>query len=83
MSALRKWPAIALAIAAVLALWLAWALRAPAMLPVLPAQVYAALDAQFSKEEQVKLTMMINVINGWNRLAVGFDLFAPELGWKA
>ena len=48
-----------------------------------PAQVYAALDAQFSKEEQVKLTMMINVINGWNRLAVGFDLFAPELGWKA
>lgn len=48
-----------------------------------PDQVYAALDAQFSKEEQVKLTMMINVINGWNRLAVGFNLFAPELGWKA
>jgi len=47
-----------------------------------PQDVYAALDAQFSKEEQVKLTMMINVINGWNRLAVGFDLFAPELGWK-
>ena len=40
------------------------------------------LDAQFSKEEQVQLTMMINVINGWNRLAVGFDLYAPELGWK-
>ena len=48
-----------------------------------PDDVYAALDAQFSKEEQVKLTMMINVINGWNRLAVGFNLFAPELGWKA
>jgi AhpD family alkylhydroperoxidase len=47
-----------------------------------PQDVYAALDAQFSKEEQVKLTMAINVINGWNRLAVGFDLFAPELGWK-
>ena len=45
-----------------------------------PDAVYEALDAQFSKEEQVKLTMMINVINGWNRLAVGFNLFAPELG---
>ena len=47
-----------------------------------PQHVYKQLDAQFSKDEQVKLTMMINVINGWNRLAVGFDLFAPELGWK-
>ena len=47
-----------------------------------PADIYAALDAQFSKEEQVKLTMMINVINGWNRLAVGFDLFDASLGWK-
>jgi len=48
-----------------------------------PDDVYAALDAQFSKEEQVKLTMMINVINGWNRLAVAFHLFEPSLGWKA
>ena len=48
-----------------------------------PADIYAKLGAQFSKEEQVKLTMMINVINGWNRLAVGFDLFEPSLGWKA
>lgn len=47
-----------------------------------PQHVYDELDIQFSKGEQVKLTMMINVINGWNRLAVGFDLFAPELGWK-
>ena len=47
-----------------------------------PQHVYEALNAEFSPEEQVKLTMMINVINGWNRLAVGFDLFAPELGWK-
>jgi AhpD family alkylhydroperoxidase len=47
-----------------------------------PADIYAALDAQFSKEEQVKLTMMINVINGWNRLAVGSDLFDTSLGWK-
>jgi AhpD family alkylhydroperoxidase len=47
-----------------------------------PQHVYEALNAEFSPEQQVKLTMMINVINGWNRLAVGFDLFAPELGWK-
>jgi AhpD family alkylhydroperoxidase len=48
-----------------------------------PADVYAALDAEFSKQEQLKLTMMINVINGWNRLAVGFELFEPNLGWKS
>ena len=36
----------------------------------------AALAAEFSAEEQVKLTLMINVINGWNRLAVGFGLWA-------
>jgi AhpD family alkylhydroperoxidase len=47
-----------------------------------PDPVYAALDAQFTKEEQLKLTLMINVINGWNRLAVGFNLYAPEMGWK-
>lgn len=47
-----------------------------------PQNVYNTLAAQFSEEERVKLTMAIVVINGWNRLAVGFDLFAPELGWK-
>lgn len=36
---------------------------------------YEALKAQFAEEEQVKLTLMINVINGWNRLAVGFGLW--------
>ncbi|HEV7437491.1 MAG TPA: carboxymuconolactone decarboxylase family protein [Pseudorhizobium sp.] len=36
---------------------------------------YQALEAAFSEEEQVKLTLMINVINGWNRLAVGFGLW--------
>jgi len=38
-------------------------------------EAYPALAANFSEEEQVKLTMMINVINGWNRLAVGFGLW--------
>ncbi len=34
-----------------------------------------ALNAQFTKEEQVKLTLMITIINGWNRIAVGFGMF--------
>jgi AhpD family alkylhydroperoxidase len=36
---------------------------------------YEALKAQFTDAEQVKLTLMINVINGWNRLSVGFGMF--------
>ena len=40
------------------------------------ASAYDDLKAQFTDEEQVKLTLMINVINGWNRLAVGFGLWA-------
>lgn len=46
-----------------------------------PDHVYAALDKEFSKEEQVSLTMLINVINGWNRLAVSFGMYDPKLGW--
>jgi AhpD family alkylhydroperoxidase len=34
-----------------------------------------ALQAHFSEEEQVSLALMINVINGWNLLAVGFGLW--------
>ncbi|MBA4091466.1 MAG: alkylhydroperoxidase [Sphingobium sp.] len=34
-----------------------------------------ALNWEFTEEEQVKLTLMINIINGWNRIAVGFDLW--------
>ena len=45
-----------------------------------PDDVHAALAAEFSEEEQVKLTLMINVINGWNRIAVGFGLFDPKAG---
>jgi len=40
-----------------------------------PQHVHDALAAEFTPEEQVQLTLMINVINGWNRIAVGFDLF--------
>lgn len=43
----------------------------------------SALNDYFSKEEQVKLTLMINVINGWNRLAVGFGLWIEPAAAKA
>ena len=39
------------------------------------ASAYEALKAHFTDEEQVKLTLMINVINGWNRISVGFGMF--------
>jgi len=41
-----------------------------------PAQAYEELQAHFSQEEQVKLTLVVNIINGWNRLAIGFGLWA-------
>ena len=33
---------------------------------------YEAARAQFSAEELIKLTVVINAINGWNRLATAF-----------
>jgi AhpD family alkylhydroperoxidase len=33
---------------------------------------YAWLSSQFDEDERVKLTLAINAINGWNRLAIGF-----------
>ena len=42
-----------------------------------------ALWVQFTEEEQVKLTLMINVINGWNRIAVGFGLYVDPAEAKA
>jgi alkylhydroperoxidase family enzyme len=39
---------------------------------------YKVLRTEFSEEEQVRLTLMINIINGWNRLAVGFGLWADQ-----
>ena len=44
---------------------------------------YGALKAQFSDEEQVKLTLMINIINGWNRLSVGFGTWMEPAAAKA
>jgi AhpD family alkylhydroperoxidase len=42
-----------------------------------------ALEKHFTSEEQVKLTLMINVINGWNRIAVGFRQFVDPAEAKA
>ncbi|MGH8060671.1 MAG: carboxymuconolactone decarboxylase family protein [Pseudoxanthomonas sp.] len=44
---------------------------------------YAALKAEFSDEEQVNLSLLINVINGYNRLAVGFGGWVDPAAIKA
>ncbi|MEQ8877144.1 MAG: carboxymuconolactone decarboxylase family protein [Phycisphaerales bacterium] len=38
---------------------------------------YTALAAEFTPQEQVDLTLIINVINAWNRFAVGFRSVHP------
>ena len=48
-----------------------------------PDDVYQALKAQFSDEELVALTLLIVVINGWNRIQVGFRGVHPVEGRKA
>jgi AhpD family alkylhydroperoxidase len=40
-----------------------------------PDEVYQEFAFEFTPEEQVQITLMINAINGWNRIAVGFNLF--------
>ena len=47
------------------------------------ASAYGALSAEFTEPEQVGLTLMINVINGWNRLAIGFGLWTDPAAAKA
>jgi AhpD family alkylhydroperoxidase len=37
-----------------------------------PDDVYEQVQAEFTPEEQVKLTLLIVAINGWNRIQVGF-----------
>ena len=39
-----------------------------------PDDVYEAVQAQFSEEEQIALTLMIGVINSFNRIGVGFHV---------
>ena len=42
-----------------------------------PDDVYQAVKMQFTEEEQVKLTLLIVAINGWNRIQVGFRAVHP------
>ncbi len=44
---------------------------------------YEALQAHFTDEEKVKLTLLINIINGWNRISVGFGGFLDGAALKA
>jgi AhpD family alkylhydroperoxidase len=44
---------------------------------------YDALKFEFTDEEQVTLTLTIVVINGWNRIAVGFGGFVDPAAIKA
>ena len=44
---------------------------------------YEGLKAEFSEAEQVKLTLMINDINGWNRISVGFGMFVDPAEAKS
>ena len=43
-----------------------------------PDDVYQALKAEFTEEEQVTLTLLIVAINGWNRIQVGFRAVHPR-----
>jgi len=42
-----------------------------------PDNTYQMLQAQFTEEEQVTLTLLIVAINGWNRVQVGFRAVHP------
>jgi AhpD family alkylhydroperoxidase len=42
-----------------------------------PDETYHSLQAQFTTEEQVGLTLLIVTINGWNRIQVGFRAVHP------
>ena len=42
-----------------------------------PDEDYARLDEHFSDAEKVKLTLLIGVINTWNRIAIGFRSVHP------
>ena len=48
-----------------------------------PDEAYEAAKAEFSDEELVKLTLMINVINSFNRFGVGFRVAPVTLKAKA
>jgi AhpD family alkylhydroperoxidase len=48
-----------------------------------PDEAYQALQAQFTPEEQVALTLLIVTINGWNRVQIGFRGVHPVVKREA
>lgn len=42
-----------------------------------PDDVYQALRASFTEEEMVELTLLVNMINAWNRINVAFRVVHP------
>lgn len=42
-----------------------------------PDEAYDALSPYFTDEEKVRLTVLIMVMNAWNRLAIGFRMTHP------
>ncbi len=48
-----------------------------------PDEDYALLNAHFTPEEQVNLTLMIGAINTWNRIAIGFRSIHPVEAGRA
>jgi len=42
-----------------------------------PDEVYAQVKSEFSDAQSIALTMLINVINSWNRLGVGYRRTHP------
>lgn len=39
-----------------------------------PDEIYEEAKREFSEEELVNLTVAVNTINGWNRIAIGFRM---------
>jgi len=48
-----------------------------------PDDAYAEMMSCFSNEESLQLTMLINVINSWNRIGVGYRRAHPRSERKA
>ena len=42
-----------------------------------PDDAYEALHRHFTQEEQVKLTLLIGLVNAWNRIAISFRSVPP------
>lgn len=42
-----------------------------------PDEAYAALSRHFTEAEQVKLTLLIGLVNVWNRIKIGFRSVHP------